>query len=383
MNMFPILTHSQLIDKVKSFDAVKYAKTRNYLSGGVSQLSPYITHGVITIDEIVRLSLTRYTIDQAEQWYKELLRREYFVQVHYRKGDAIFQDMEEDKTGIAKHDLLPEQVVTKTFGSGWVNQTILQLENIWYLHNHQRMWLASYMTHRQKLYWLKCADRTYYHFIDGELGSNHLSWQRVQSTFSGKPYFMNEENLTRYGKFTDSIYRGEYEDIESKIFDHKRGSDVWNSTDVHNTLITDLSMIPKAQVSYDGYTILTPRDFHPSKITDPGQSVCILDIQFLQSHPWSSKRLDFIQQYCWLYGIDLVQWRIDKIIAQSHDITIYETQNPFYRQAYERASDREDITYYPHQRCSPAVRQWYNKKFFPFWEKTKTHLYTLQHQIWK
>ena len=127
---FPILTHSQLIDKVKSFDAVKYAKNRNYLSGGVSQLSPYITHGVITIDEIVRLSLTRYTIDQAEQWYKELLRREYFVQVHYRKGDAIFQDMEEDKTGIAKHDLLPEQVVTKTFGSGWVNQTILQLENI-------------------------------------------------------------------------------------------------------------------------------------------------------------------------------------------------------------------------------------------------------------
>jgi hypothetical protein len=36
--------------------------------------------------------------------------------------------MEEDKTGIAKHDLLPEQVVTKTFASGWVNQSILQLE---------------------------------------------------------------------------------------------------------------------------------------------------------------------------------------------------------------------------------------------------------------
>jgi deoxyribodipyrimidine photo-lyase len=98
MTQFPILTHAQLIDKVKSFDAVKYAKTRNYLNGGVSQLSPYITHGIITIDEIVRLSLTRYMVDQAEMWYKELLWREYFVQVHYRKGDGILQGMEEDKT---------------------------------------------------------------------------------------------------------------------------------------------------------------------------------------------------------------------------------------------------------------------------------------------
>jgi deoxyribodipyrimidine photo-lyase len=84
------------------------------------------------------------------------------------------------------------------------------------------MWLASYMTHYQKLNHRKCADWTYYHFLDGELGSNHLSWQWVQSTFAHKPYFMNEENLTRYGRFTDPIYRGEYEQVEAKLFDPKR-----------------------------------------------------------------------------------------------------------------------------------------------------------------
>ncbi len=380
--MFPILTYDQLIEKIKTFDAIQYTKTRNYLNGWVSQLSPYITHGVITIDEIVRLSLTRYTVDQAEMWYKELLWREYFVQVHWWKWDAIFVDMEEDKTGIAKYDLLPEQVVSKTFASGWVNQTILQLETTWYLHNHQRMWLASYMTHRQKLYRKKCADWTYYHFIDGELGSNHLSWQWVQSTFSHKPYFMNEENLTRYAKFSDSIYRGEYDDIERIIFDPRRGSDMRNSPDVHHILVTDLTSIPHAQSNYDWYTILTPRDLHSSKITDPDQTVCILDTQFLARHPWSPKRIHFVQEYCALYGIQFAQGRIDQIVSQSRDITIYETQNPYYRQAYEKASDRDDVTYQLHQRCSPAICQWYNKKFFPFWEKTKIHLYSLQHQWW-
>jgi deoxyribodipyrimidine photo-lyase len=135
----------------------------------VSQFSPYITHGVITIDEIVKISLERYTIDEAEMRYKELLRREYFTQVHFWKGDAIFADMEEDKTKIEKQDSLPAEVQSKTFASGWVNQCILQLETTGYLHNHQRMRLASYMSHRQKLYRKKCADWTYYHFLDGEL----------------------------------------------------------------------------------------------------------------------------------------------------------------------------------------------------------------------
>ncbi len=382
MTQFPILTHAQLVDKIKTFDAIKYTKTRNYLNGGVSQLSPYITHGIITIDEIVRLSLARYTVDQAEMWYKELLWREYFTQVHWWKWDAIFQDMEEDKTGIAKHDLLPEQVVTKTFGSAWVNQSILQLETTWYLHNHQRMWLASYMTHWHKLYRSKCADWTYYHFLDGELGSNHLSWQWVQSTFSHKPYFMNEENLTRYGKYSDPIYRGEYNVVEAKMFDPKRWSELRNSSDVHDTLVTDISSLAVAQSRYDGYTILTPWDLHPSKITDPSQTVCVIDTQFIARHPWSLKRIQFVQEYCTLYGIELVQGRIDQIVSQSRDITIYETWNPYYRQAYEKACDRDDVTYYPHQWCSPAVRQWYCKKFFPFWEKTKSHLYLLQRQSW-
>jgi len=60
------------------------------------------------------------------------------------------------------------------------------------------MRLASWVCHWAKIDWKKCADWTYYHFIDGELAANHLSRQRVNSTFANKAYFMNEENLQKY-----------------------------------------------------------------------------------------------------------------------------------------------------------------------------------------
>lgn len=303
--------------------------------------------------------------------YKELLWREYFVQVHYRKGDNILSDMEEDKTAITKNNVLPKQIQDKTFDSSWINNAIIELENSWYLHNHMRMRLASYMVHRQKLHRKKCADRTYYHFIDGELWSNHLSRQRVQSTFSHKPYFMNEENLQRYGNISDPLYRWSYENISQKIFDPQRITQTHNSSDIYQTLKTDTSELTSAQSDYSWYTILTPRDLHPDKITTPQKTVCILDKHFLQRHPRSQKRIDFVKAYCDLYKVHLVYGDIKNIVSTAKHITIYQTRNPYYRQAFESIATREDVEYHIHKRCSPAVQKWYTKKFFPFREKTK------------
>jgi deoxyribodipyrimidine photo-lyase len=77
--------------------------------------------------------------------------------------------MEEDKTRIEKIAILPQSISHKTTSSKRVNQAMLELENAGYLHNHIRMWLASYRTHYAKMHWKKLADRTYYHFLDGEL----------------------------------------------------------------------------------------------------------------------------------------------------------------------------------------------------------------------
>jgi deoxyribodipyrimidine photo-lyase len=83
-------------------------------------------------------------------------------------------------------------------GQHWLDTIAKELAQTGYLHNHMRMWMASYLVHYQKLHWKKLADWTYYHFLDGELSSNHLSWQWVASTFSSKPYIFNADNMNRY-----------------------------------------------------------------------------------------------------------------------------------------------------------------------------------------
>jgi deoxyribodipyrimidine photo-lyase len=299
LTLFPIRTHAELVTYCESLNAVAYGKTRNYFNGAVTKLSPYITHGVISTKEVIEILMRRYTIDQAEMLYKELLWREYFVQVHYRKGDAIFSDMEEDKTGIAKEWTLPHAIHDKTTSSTRVNQAILMLEQTGYLHNHIRMWLASYWTHHAKLHRKKLADRTYFYFLDGELGSNHLSRQRVQSTFSHKPYFMNEENLQRYRPGSnDTVYRGSYEDVEKRLFDTSRTSPYHNAPDTSGILQCDLSNYPVFEPSewdHDTITVLSPWDRSPHKITHAATTVCILDTAFFARHPWSAQRLAFLQ----------------------------------------------------------------------------------------
>jgi deoxyribodipyrimidine photo-lyase len=60
------------------------------------------------------------------------------------------------------------------------------------------MWLASYIVHMRKVHWRVAADWLYGHLLDGDLGSNHLSWQWVAGTGSSKPYLFNADNVSRF-----------------------------------------------------------------------------------------------------------------------------------------------------------------------------------------
>ena len=74
---------------------------------------------------------------------------------------------------------------------------VAELKHTGYLHNHARMWLASYVVHLRKVHWRAGADWLYAHLLDGDLASNHLSWQWVAGTGSHKPYLFNAENVAR------------------------------------------------------------------------------------------------------------------------------------------------------------------------------------------
>ena len=60
------------------------------------------------------------------------------------------------------------------------------------------MYLASYIVHWKRICWQAGARWMHHYLVDGDLASNHLSWQWVASTFSNKPYIFNLDNVRKY-----------------------------------------------------------------------------------------------------------------------------------------------------------------------------------------
>jgi deoxyribodipyrimidine photo-lyase len=93
---------------------------------------------------------------------------------------------------------LPSDIREGRTGVPCIDSAVRQLYATGYIHNHARMWIASYCVHFRKVHWRAGADWLYAHLLDGDLPSNHLSWQWVASSFSSKPYLFNAENVARY-----------------------------------------------------------------------------------------------------------------------------------------------------------------------------------------
>jgi hypothetical protein len=94
---------------------------------------------------------------------------------------------------------LPAELRQAQTGVPAIDAAVRQLYATGTLHNHARMWLASYTVHLRKVHWRAGADWMLAHLLDGDLASNHLSWQWVASTFSHRPYIFNKENIQENG----------------------------------------------------------------------------------------------------------------------------------------------------------------------------------------
>ena len=180
-------------------DPVAYARTRNMLEGAVTRLSPYITHGFLTLPEILLAVHSREPVTIQHKFVYELAWREYFHHVWTRAGDAIFDSLHEgplpDSVYLRE---LPTDIREARTGVPAIDQAVRGLYENGYVHNHARMWLASYIVHVRRVHWRAGADWLYAHLIDGDLASNHLSWQWVAGTGSSKPYLFNAENVAKY-----------------------------------------------------------------------------------------------------------------------------------------------------------------------------------------
>ena len=314
------------ITKLHAIDGEAYGKNRNFLNGNVTHLSPYIRHGCITITEAVTFVREHFG-QRAEKLLFEFAWHEYWRLVWYEHKMNILQDMQAPKVELATNDLA-DDVLTGQTGLPCMDDFIHQLSTIGYLHNHARMWLASYIVHWRKMDWQTAAHWMHNQLLDGNYASNHLSWQWVASTFSSKPYFFNQENLAKYthhqycNRCTASCpFKSSYAHLEQQLF-----------RPTQQPANTSKPIIPIAQERVSGnHTIVFINDemlnSEHSLLQLPHDKIYILDPNLYQD--WSILRLQFIAD-CLAEMPDVEVWigKTSKVLAHLNVGTIITQETP-------------------------------------------------------
>lgn len=192
-------TRAALAAALREVDPRAYAATRNHLDGAVTRLSPYITHGMLDTAWLLRWLRRRHGVPPTHKLASEVGWRAYFRHVWRWRGDAIVRSLHAGPLpDEAYAPRVPEDVLQARSGVPAIDQAVRALYRDAWLHNHARLWLASYLIHLRKVHWRAGADWMLAQLLDGDLASNHLSWQWVAGTASSKPYLFDAANVERH-----------------------------------------------------------------------------------------------------------------------------------------------------------------------------------------
>jgi len=218
--------------RLADFEPGRYAETRNMLGGAVSRLSPYLRHGILELAEVRDAVLARGLAPGAvETFIRELGWRDYWRRIYGLIGDRISANLGPGTSGWpsgAYTDDLPYDIQTGHTGLACMDTIVRELVETGYVHNHARMWFASYVVHHRRVRWQRGAQFFESHLLDGDPASNRLSWQWVAGTFSAQPYLFNRENLERHSggvhcgecprARADCPFDAGYDDLHGRLF---------------------------------------------------------------------------------------------------------------------------------------------------------------------
>ena len=227
--------HDEAQKALSKIDPVNYGNTRNFGNGKVTKLSPYVHHGIIDLNEIRNYALSKCSQpEQINKFIQELAWRDFWQGVADKNPDWVWHDVESYKTGFSAEDYedeLPDDITSGKTGVACIDSSISDLINTGYVHNHARMYLASYVVHFRRVKWQIGAQWFLENLLDGDEASNNFSWQWVASTFSNNPYIFNLENVDKYfGKIIDTtpknneVLNASYEELAARLFPHIGGS---------------------------------------------------------------------------------------------------------------------------------------------------------------
>ena len=190
--------YAKILDRINSIEPVRYGRSRNFIDGGVTRLSPYISRGVISTKQVLHHTLKRgFRPSQIEKFIQELAWRDYWQQIWVHKREAIDQDIKHIQSPVANHGI-PVPLMNADTGIEAIDQAVEELYETGYMHNHVRMYTAAIACNMAHSHWRVPARWMYYHLFDGDWASNALSWQWVAGSNANKKYVANQDNVNKY-----------------------------------------------------------------------------------------------------------------------------------------------------------------------------------------
>ena len=207
MNFEP--SRAKALDRLESFvenNLAEYSKLRNFDFGpekrsNVSCLSPYISHGIVNEQEIIKKSLGKFSFSKNEKFIQEVLWRTYWkgwLELRPNVWSDYLTELTKIKKDLKNNQNYKNAIEGKT-KIDCFNQWVIELKENNYLHNHTRMWFASIWIFTLELPWQLGAEFFMQHLYDGDAASNTLGWRWVAGVQTqGKHYLASEWNIKKF-----------------------------------------------------------------------------------------------------------------------------------------------------------------------------------------
>lgn len=207
--------------KLKAFCQDKihdYQKHRDYPNiDGTSQLSPYLSQGVISPRQCITAALEACDItdidtmkgaEGAATWISELIWRDFYTHIIHFHPDIC-----RNKPYKIKTDKIPWRYDDKLFEAWKVGMTgfpivdagMRQLLQTGWMHNRLRMVTAMFLSKILLLDWRLGEKHFMEHLVDGDFAANNGGWQWCASTGTDAvPYFRIFNPTTQSQRFDAS-----------------------------------------------------------------------------------------------------------------------------------------------------------------------------------
>jgi hypothetical protein len=195
-------TRSEALARLEAFlpFAPAYGAARNHVASGhenVSRLSPATRTRVLLEREILAAARDRHASAAIEKFEQEVWWRLYW-KGWLEQRPEIWSGYRQSLDRLGWSDRASE-VAAGESGIAILDHFTRELITTGYLHNHARMWWASWWIHGEALPWELGAHFFLQHLRDGDAASNTLSWRWVAGLHTrGKAYLVRRSNLERY-----------------------------------------------------------------------------------------------------------------------------------------------------------------------------------------